>query len=205
MAHWRLMSWPVVHCSHTVHRLRVYNEDGAAIIFDEGDEAAAMEEAEAQLETPKDNMLTAFFKKCANPETVEQLIAMKAVNVTTMADTLLYENFNDHYWYNWSKREWFRRKKNYTNQISRIFTVSVRNTETFAIRCLLLHKRGKSIRPKISSPLNHPRFRPERLGRPPHSQRDHLPVLPSVRQCHGHLRDQCDLGANLCRGSCRAA
>jgi hypothetical protein len=143
MAHWRLMSWPVVDVSHTVHRLRVYTEDGAAIIFDEGDEAAAIEAAEANLESPKDNMLTAFFKKCRHPETFEQLIAMGAPDPTVSANDLLYEKFNDHYWYNWTKREWLRRVHIRENQISRIFTVSIRNKELFAIRCLLIKKEGK--------------------------------------------------------------
>jgi hypothetical protein len=140
-----MMSWPIVDISHTIHSLRVHDENGPSIVFDEGEEEEAM--AQAVQRDPRNSQLNAFFDKCRNPETSVQLVAMGAANTTMLASELRYEEFNDHYWYDTGKKEWLRRVQNRKNTLSRMYTVSQKKPELFAIRCLLRVMKGK---PKLS-------------------------------------------------------
>ena len=137
------MSWPIVDISHTVHQLRLHDENGPSIFFDEGEEEEAMAAAEDALHSPRNSQLNAFFAKCRNPETLEELVAMGAANTTVFPKDLLYEDFNEHYYFDLRKKEWIRRQKNYKNTMSRMYTVSQRKPELFAIRSLLREVKGK--------------------------------------------------------------
>ena len=141
-AHWRLMSLPFVQMTRTIHKLAVHDERGGAITFNPDEQL----DVEERLQNPKQTQLMGYFAKCSNPETTEELTRMKAFDPEVLANTLLYDEFNTYYSWNPKKREWTRRQRRENalgeDALSRIYTVNPSKREPFAIRALLLNRRG---------------------------------------------------------------
>uniref|UniRef100_A0A183C066 ATP-dependent DNA helicase n=1 Tax=Globodera pallida TaxID=36090 RepID=A0A183C066_GLOPA len=126
-AYLRLHSYKIVQTSHQIYALSVHDEGGRTIVVEEGHE----EEGFNRL--ARDTRLTGFFKLCA---------------ADSFARTLRYDQIP--YYYSWNERNrfWVKRKYPKMERIAgakmfvRVYTVSPRRRELFAIRCLLLHRSG---------------------------------------------------------------
>jgi hypothetical protein len=161
----RIDGRPVVKMSHAVAKLWVHAPNGVNLIVEEGQEARGLQ---AAVEGPKSTMQTAFFAKCADPETPE-VIASEGYIPGPLANQLRYEDFPRYYRWDKSARVWVRRKRGVAAEdfISRLGSVNPRNAELTAIRILLQNTVGKvSSLCCWTTHILTPSFRPYVLERP---------------------------------------
>ncbi|XP_071582449.1 uncharacterized protein, partial [Temnothorax nylanderi] len=121
-AMWRLNGYDLFMKSHTVIRLAVHLPNRQMVYFRAGNEEQA-----AQRELNRDTTLTAWFKLNQSDE--------NAVH-------FLYTDIPSHYIYEKKETKWKLRKKGAEKIISRLYTVSIKDTERFYLRLLLLHVKG---------------------------------------------------------------
>ena len=121
-AMWRLSEYPLQHHSHTVIRLPVHLPNQQRVYFHEGNEEAALADA-----TAGNSELTAYFALCQTDEEARQYT---------------YVQIPLHYRFNKSRKVWQPRKRGGDKVISRMFSVSPKETEKFHLRVLLLHVQG---------------------------------------------------------------
>ncbi|XP_071581345.1 uncharacterized protein [Temnothorax nylanderi] len=121
-AMWRLNGYDLFMKSHIVIRLAVHLPNRQMVYFRAGNEEQA-----AQRELTRDTTLTAWFKLNQSDE--------NAVH-------FLYTDILSHYIYEKKETKWKPRKKGVDKIISRLYTVSIRDTERFYLRLLLLHVAG---------------------------------------------------------------
>ncbi|KAL3071933.1 hypothetical protein niasHS_017226 [Heterodera schachtii] len=123
----RLNSYKIVGTSHQIYTLSVHDEGGQTIVVEEG------HEEEGSWKVKDNTRLTAFFKLCgADPDAAQ----------------LTYDRVPYHYSWNYKARAWKKRVRPLTEDpdkarmFVRVYTVSPRKHELFAIRMLLLHRPG---------------------------------------------------------------
>ena len=138
----RIEGRPCVKMSHAVAKLWVHAPNGVHLIIEEGQEAQALmslTNGEARA-----TMQTAFFAKCAHPETQEEIVREGYVR-GPLANQLRYEDFPRYYRWDRSARVWVRRKIDVEeeNFIARLGSVNPRNAELTAIRILLQNTVGE--------------------------------------------------------------
>uniref|UniRef100_A0A914I8I8 ATP-dependent DNA helicase n=1 Tax=Globodera rostochiensis TaxID=31243 RepID=A0A914I8I8_GLORO len=126
-AYLRLHSYKIVGTSHQIYTLSVHDEGGHTIVVEEG------QEQEGHWKVDANTRLTAFFKLCGDDPT---------------AALLTYDRVPYQYSWNYKAREWKKRGRPLSEDIEkarmfvRVYTVSPRKHELFAIRLLLLHRPG---------------------------------------------------------------
>lgn len=123
----RLFTYPVVHLSHPVTLLAVHGPEGEAVIFREGHEADALD-ALADKKSSKKSMLEAFFDLCRTDNSAKDLLYEEIID-----DFVFVKNKNGHRW---------KPRERLANSVPRMYTISVKNQELFAIRLLLQVARG---------------------------------------------------------------
>lgn len=140
----RIYGRPVVKMSHAVAKLWVHAPNGVNLIFEEGQERAAAEEAIGA--EPRSTMLTAFFDRCANPETPADILREGYV-AGPLANELRYEDFPRYYRWDRASRKWIRRKVDVDSEefVARLGSVNPRNSELTAIRILLQNTAGELV------------------------------------------------------------
>ena len=121
-AAWRLFSFPMHKQSHKVERLPLHLEGEQYVVFRPGQEAAAIDRAEAQ-----DTKLTAFFKLCRS---------------TPSTHGLFYLDVAKNFVWDTTSHSWKPRPRRNLNQLSRIIFCSPRAGERFYLRVLLLNVPG---------------------------------------------------------------
>ncbi|KAL3115858.1 hypothetical protein niasHT_007158 [Heterodera trifolii] len=123
----RLNSYKIVGTSHQIYTLSVHDEEGQTIVIEEG------HEEEGRWKVKDNTRLTAFFKLCGDDSDASQLT---------------YDRVPYYYSWNYKARSWKKRGRPLTENpdkakmFVRVFTVSPRKHELFAIRMLLLHRPG---------------------------------------------------------------
>ncbi|GBM34040.1 hypothetical protein AVEN_162220-1 [Araneus ventricosus] len=121
-AMWRLSEFSMSDKSHTVIRLAVHLPEQQAIFFKEGQENEAVERASI-----KDTTLTAWFK----------------LNLTDEeAHEYYYADIPQYYVFDKPSTKWQKRQRGGQKVIGRMPVVSVRDSERFYLRMLLLRKTG---------------------------------------------------------------
>uniref|UniRef100_A0A183C067 Helitron_like_N domain-containing protein n=1 Tax=Globodera pallida TaxID=36090 RepID=A0A183C067_GLOPA len=126
-AYLRLHSYKIVGTSHQIYTLSVHDEGGHTIVVEEG------QEEEGQWKVDARTRLTGFFKLCGDDATAAQLT---------------YDRVPYYYSWNYKAREWKKRGRPLSEDVEkarmfvRVYTVSPRKHELFAIRLLLLHRPG---------------------------------------------------------------
>ena len=160
-AYWRMYGYKITDMSHIVQKLLVHGEKGQGMVFEEGDEAEVF--ARAAQEQRPDSMLIAYFKKCDDAAHEAEMLAKYPPGVAgsqPRASELLYEDFPIYYYFNARDRQWHRRIRLSLEaqlaasddprarihagrpRLTRIYAVSPKNRELFAIRSLLLVSPG---------------------------------------------------------------
>ena len=119
---WRLLQFPLHYISHTIVRLPVHLEDEHLVLFNAD---LNVDQLEGNLRNS--SMLLGFFRLCSSDE---------------FAGSLLYSEIPLHYTWNKISYRWEKRKRNSQKIISRIHNVGPTEFERFALRLLLLHRRG---------------------------------------------------------------
>ncbi|KAL3125241.1 hypothetical protein niasHT_005847 [Heterodera trifolii] len=123
----RLNSYKIVGTSHQIYTLSVHDEGGQTIVIEEG------HEEEGRWKVKDNTRLTAFFKLCGDDSDASQLT---------------YDRVPYYYSWNYKARSWKKRGRPLTEDpdkarmFVRVFTVSPRKHELFAMRMLLLHRPG---------------------------------------------------------------
>ncbi|KAL3105716.1 hypothetical protein niasHT_029001 [Heterodera trifolii] len=123
----RLISYKIVGTSHQIYTLSVHDEGGQTIVIEEG------HEEEGRWKVKDNTRLTAFFKLCRDDSGASQLT---------------YDRVPYYYSWNYKARSWKKRGRPLTEDpdkarmFVRVFTVSPRKHELFAMRMLLLHRPG---------------------------------------------------------------
>lgn len=123
-AMWRLSKYEMSHRSHAIERLPVHLPLQQTVIFEEGSEENILRAAERN-----GTKLTKWFELNCEDESAKQF---------------LYCDIPYHFvWKKVQKvNKWVRRKARGDKILSRLYTVSPKDTERFALRLLLLHKPG---------------------------------------------------------------
>ncbi|XP_011859609.1 PREDICTED: uncharacterized protein LOC105557074 [Vollenhovia emeryi] len=119
---WRLNGYDLFMKSHTVIRLAVHLPNRQMVYFRAGNEEQA-----AERELNRDTTLTAWFKLNQYDENARKF---------------LYTDIPSHYVYEEKETNWKLRQKGVNKIISRLYTVSIRDTERFYLRLLLLNVTG---------------------------------------------------------------
>ncbi|KAL3076362.1 hypothetical protein niasHS_011781 [Heterodera schachtii] len=126
-AYLRLNSYKIVGTSHQIYTLSVHDELGQTIVVEEG------HEEEGRWRVQENTRLTAFFALCArDPE----------------AAALTYDRVPYRYSWDFRTRSWKKRVRQLeedpdkAKMFVRVYTVSPRKHELFALRTLLLHRPG---------------------------------------------------------------
>ncbi|KAL3121265.1 hypothetical protein niasHT_008247 [Heterodera trifolii] len=126
-AYLRLNSYKIVGTSHQIYTLSVHDELGQTIVVEEG------HEEEGRWRVRENTRLTAFFALCGtDPEAAE----------------LTYDRIPYRYSWDYRSRSWKKRVRSLeedpdkTKMFVRVYTVSPRKHELFALRTLLLHRPG---------------------------------------------------------------
>ncbi|KAL3118683.1 hypothetical protein niasHT_006511 [Heterodera trifolii] len=126
-AYLRLNSYKVVGTSHQIYTLSVHDELGQTIVVEEG------HEEEGRWRVRDNTRLTAFFALCGtDPEAAE----------------LTYDRIPYRYSWDYRSRSWKKRVRSLeedpdkAKMFVRVYTVSPRKHELFALRTLLLHRPG---------------------------------------------------------------
>uniref|UniRef100_A0A183CL31 ATP-dependent DNA helicase n=1 Tax=Globodera pallida TaxID=36090 RepID=A0A183CL31_GLOPA len=126
-AYLRLHSYRIVRLSHQIYPLSLHDELGQMLVIEEGH--AEQGRRNLQLHT----RLTAFFELCANDPDVSEVT---------------YDRVPYRYYWNQKQRKWIKRQRPLVEQVAgarmfvRVYTVSPKHCELFAIRALLLHRPG---------------------------------------------------------------
>uniref|UniRef100_A0A8R1HSI7 ATP-dependent DNA helicase n=1 Tax=Caenorhabditis japonica TaxID=281687 RepID=A0A8R1HSI7_CAEJA len=130
-----LFSFKTAKKSDTIYRLAVHLPDCQTVYFTEGNERNALNSA-----AERKTILTGFFDLNAEFSKMEK----EGKDVTGRQDPRLYTyvEFPKHFTWNKTKRVWNDRKDSGANTIGRMYGVSPSDPERFALRLLLLHKRG---------------------------------------------------------------
>ncbi|KAK0422281.1 hypothetical protein QR680_007483 [Steinernema hermaphroditum] len=123
-AMWRLLSYPIYRMSHVVQPLYVHDPRGPVMKFKEGEEEKAGKKA---ARGPKKTKLTAYFDLCT---------------VDPAAKELRFDEVPKHYVFKERQKKWVKRKNDLGEIVTRVGTISPANKELFAIRLLLLHRKG---------------------------------------------------------------
>ena len=121
-ATWNIFAFPVQHMSHSVERLPVHEFGLQNVVFEEGREEEALENARRG-----NSKLEAFF--LLNRQDPQ-------------ARHLLYTDIIGHYTWNNNTKTWRRRRRNRPFTLCRMNSVSPRDQERFHLRLLLQHIPG---------------------------------------------------------------
>ncbi|UYV68620.1 hypothetical protein LAZ67_6000238 [Cordylochernes scorpioides] len=120
---YRIFGFDLYSKSHKIERLPVHLEDMHSLVFEEQDDILEV----INKPNNKKSMLTAYFDLNINdPE---------ARNYT-------YAQIPEHYIYNKKERKYHKRSRGGQKVISRIYPVSISDSELFYLRTLLLHRKG---------------------------------------------------------------
>ncbi|UYV81777.1 hypothetical protein LAZ67_20002341 [Cordylochernes scorpioides] len=120
---YRIFGFDLYSKSHKIERLPVHLEDMHSLVFEEQDDILEV----INRPNNKKSMLTAYFDLNINdPE---------ARNYT-------YAQIPEHYIYNKKERKYHKRSRGGQKVISRIYPVSISDSELFYLRTLLLHRKG---------------------------------------------------------------
>ncbi|KAL3110874.1 hypothetical protein niasHT_014811 [Heterodera trifolii] len=126
-AYLRLNSYKIVGTSHQVYTLSVHDELGQTIVVEEG------HEEEGRWRVRENTRLTAFFALCGRDQEAAQLT---------------YDRIPYRYSWDFRSRSWKKRVRpleedpDKAKMFVRVYTVSPRKHELFALRTLLLHRPG---------------------------------------------------------------
>ncbi|KAL3091075.1 hypothetical protein niasHS_005038 [Heterodera schachtii] len=125
-AYLRLHSYKIVSLSHQIYQLSIHDELGQTIVVEEGHEEQGRKNIEAH------TRLTAFFALCTTDPN---------------ASELTYSRVPYFYFWNQKKRYWQKRTRplyegERARMFVRVYTVSPKRHELFAIRALLLNRKG---------------------------------------------------------------
>ncbi|GBM44049.1 hypothetical protein AVEN_223172-1 [Araneus ventricosus] len=121
-AMWRLNEFNLSHKSHTVVRLAVHLPQQQPIVYQDGQEAQAIERAALRKTT-----LTSCLKLNKNDSS---------------AHNISYSDIPQYYVFNKSTTNWKKRQRGGQNVIGRLPVVSILDTERYYLRMLLLRKSG---------------------------------------------------------------
>ncbi|GBO36556.1 hypothetical protein AVEN_17828-1 [Araneus ventricosus] len=119
---WRLNKFNLLHKSHTVVRLAVHLPQQQPIVYQEGQEAPAIERAALRKTT-----LTSWFELNKNDPS---------------AHNISYSDILQYYMFDKSTTNWKKRQRGGQNVIGRLPVVSILYTERYYLRMLILHKSG---------------------------------------------------------------
>lgn len=119
-ASYRLFEFSLGKLSHSIIRLMIHNENYQPIHYIEGQEANAVSKSETRFTT-----LTAWFQ-------------LNTYNHS--ANQYRYPDIPYHFVYNEKESKWEDRKRKKSNIISRMYSVSPKDTEKYYLRIILLHK-----------------------------------------------------------------
>ncbi|GBN38924.1 hypothetical protein AVEN_120363-1 [Araneus ventricosus] len=119
---WRLNEFNLSHKSYTVVRLAVHLPQQQPIVYQDGQEAQAIERAALRKTT-----LTSWFELNKND--------LSAHNIS-------YSDIPQYYMFDKSTTNWKKRQRGGQNVIGRLSVVSILDTERYYLRMLLLHKSG---------------------------------------------------------------
>ncbi|GBM25207.1 hypothetical protein AVEN_184619-1 [Araneus ventricosus] len=121
-AMWRLNEFNLSHKSHTVVRLAVHLSQQQPIVYQDGQEAQAIERAALRKTT-----LTSWFELNKNDPS---------------AHNISYSDIPQYYVFDKSTTNWKKRQRGGQNVIGRLPVVSILDTERYYLRMLLLRKSG---------------------------------------------------------------
>ncbi|GBN37387.1 hypothetical protein AVEN_160834-1 [Araneus ventricosus] len=121
-AMWHLNEFNLSHKSHTVVRLAVHLPQQQPIVYQDGQEAQAIERAALRKTT-----LTSWFKLNKNDPS---------------AHNISYSDIPQYYMFDKSTTNWKKRQRGGQNVIGRLPVVSILDTERYYLRMLLLRKSG---------------------------------------------------------------
>ncbi|GBM82666.1 hypothetical protein AVEN_42526-1 [Araneus ventricosus] len=121
-AMWRLNEFNLSHKSHTVVRLAVHLPQQQPIVYQDGQEAQAIERAALRKTT-----LTSWFELNKNDPS---------------AHNISYSDIPQYYMFDKSTTNWKKRQRGEQNVIGRLPVVSILDTERYYLRMLLLRKSG---------------------------------------------------------------
>jgi hypothetical protein len=114
------------------------------MVVEEGAEQEAAATAQAiVLEGGRKTMLTAFFDRCAHPESRAE-IERRGLVQGPLANELRYEDFPRYYRWHSGQKRWERRVRNVQEEdfIARLGSVNPRDPELTALRILLQNTAG---------------------------------------------------------------
>lgn len=121
-AMWRLNEFSMSEKSHTVIRLAIHLPDQQPIVYQDGQEVQAVENASVKKTT-----LTAWFDlNSKDPQ----------------ASTILYSEIPEYYVFDAKHTEWKKRQRGGSKVIGRLPVVNIQDTERYYLRMLLLRKPG---------------------------------------------------------------
>ncbi|GBM84750.1 hypothetical protein AVEN_64890-1 [Araneus ventricosus] len=121
-AMWRLNGFNLSHKSHTVVRLAVHLPQQQPIVYQDGQEAQAIERAALRKTT-----LTSWFELNKNDPS---------------AHNISYSDIPQYYMFDYSTTNWKKRQRGGQNVIGRLPVVSILDIERYYLRMLLLRKSG---------------------------------------------------------------
>ncbi|GBN60502.1 hypothetical protein AVEN_148746-1 [Araneus ventricosus] len=121
-AMWRLNEFNLSHKSHTVVRLAVHLPQQQPIVYQDGQEAQAIQRAALRKTT-----LTSWFELNKNDPS---------------AHNLSYSDIPQYYVFDKSTTNWKKRQRGGQNVIGRLPVVSILDTERYYLRMLILRKSG---------------------------------------------------------------
>ncbi|GBM89939.1 hypothetical protein AVEN_88660-1 [Araneus ventricosus] len=119
---WRLNEFDLSHKSHTVVRLAVHLPQQQPIVYQDGQEAQAIERAALRKTT-----LTSWFELNKNDPS---------------AHNISYSDIPQYYMFDKSTTNWKKRQRGGQNVIGRLPVVSILDIERYNLRMLLLRKSG---------------------------------------------------------------
>ncbi|GBM42431.1 hypothetical protein AVEN_138778-1 [Araneus ventricosus] len=119
---WRLNEFNLSHKSHTVVRLAVHLPQQQPIVYQDGQEAQAIERAALRKTT-----LTSWFELNKNDPS---------------AHNISYSDIPQYYVFDKSTTNWKKRQRGGQNVIGRLPVVSILDSERYYLRMLLLRKSG---------------------------------------------------------------
>ena len=134
-AAWRLFQFPMHAKSHAIERLPVHLENRETIYFSEGRETDA-----AANSACKKTKLTAWFQLNA----AEASSGAADSGIAPAAQQWRYTDIPDHYVWDGSTTSWKRRQRRAKGGriLARMYAVSPKDLERFALRLMLLHVPG---------------------------------------------------------------
>uniref|UniRef100_A0A1I8AIP3 ATP-dependent DNA helicase n=1 Tax=Steinernema glaseri TaxID=37863 RepID=A0A1I8AIP3_9BILA len=125
-AMWRLLKYPIIKMSHTVHTIFIHEEDARPVVLEEGKEP----DAAKKLIHRKKSKQEAFFELCAAGDPI-------ALNCTLL-------DIGKTHWFHEKTGKWKRRQNDYRLDkiIVRFGTVVPSSRERYALRLILQHRKG---------------------------------------------------------------